>query len=308
MEFRKLTMISVLMSTYKEPISYVQKAVQSILNQSYSNIEFIIIVDDPHNEPVIKYLKICEEKDERIRICINDSNIGLVSSLNKGLLLCRGEYIARMDADDISNPARLEKQLCYIKKKGYDLIGAQIETFTDERTIGTFCFPEEDSECKKALRYYTSIPHPAWFCKREVYEKLEGYRDIKACEDYDFLTRAVLAGFKLGNCPEKLLRYRRNMLSISNTNINAQKVIAKFLSQKFRHGKAVEMEEYKEYIKSEKYERAVLKNKKLDQNKKEYKQTNNLFKKVYLLIKILLDFDFIRQKILIKKTSRSKGN
>ena len=68
------------------------------------------------------------------------------------------------------------------------------------------------------------------------------------------------------------------------------------------------MEEYKEYIKSEKYERAVLKNKKLDQNKKEYKQTNNLFKKVYLLIKILLDFDFIRQKILIKKTSRSKGN
>lgn len=68
------------------------------------------------------------------------------------------------------------------------------------------------------------------------------------------------------------------------------------------------MEEYKEYIQSEKYERAVLKNKKLDQNKKEYKQTNNLFKKVYLLIKILLDFDFIRQKISIKKTSRSKGN
>jgi glycosyltransferase involved in cell wall biosynthesis len=301
-------MISVLMSTYKEPISYVQKAVQSILNQSYSNIEFIIIVDDPQNEPVIKYLKTCEEKDERIRIYINDSNIGLVASLNKGLLLCKGEYIARMDADDISNPTRLENQLCYIKKKGYDLVGAQIETFTDERTIGTFCFPEEYSECKKALRYYTSIPHPAWLCKREIYEKLEGYRDIKACEDYDFLIRAVLAGFKFGNCPEKLLRYRRNMLSISNTNINAQKVIAKFLSQKFRHGKAVEMEEYKEYIQSEKYERAVLKNKKLDQNKKEYKQTNNLFKKVYLLIKILLDFDFIRQKISIKKTSRSKGN
>ena len=98
------------------------------------------------------------------------------------------------------------------------------------------------------------------------------------------------------------------MSSISNTNINAQKVIAKFLSQKFRHGKEVEMEEYKDYIRSEKYERAVLKNKKLDQNKKEYKQTNNLFKKVYLLIKILLDFDFIRQKISIKKTSRSKSN
>lgn len=301
-------MISVLMSTYKEPVSYVQKAVQSILNQSYSNIEFIIIVDDPYNEPVIKYLKICEEKDKRIRVCINGNNIGLVASLNKGLLLCSGEYIARMDADDISNSVRLENQLYYIKRKGYDLVGAQIETFTDERTIGTFCFPEECLECEKALKYYTAVPHPAWLCKREVYEKLEGYRNIKTCEDYDFLIRAVLAGFKLGNCSEKLLRYRRNMASISNTNINTQNVIAKFLARKFRHGKVVEMEEYEKYIQSEKYERAVLKNKKLDKNKKEYKQTNNLFKKVYLLIKILLDFDFIRQKISIKKTSRSKEN
>lgn len=299
-----MKLISVLMSTYNEPVEYVEKAVESILMQSYSNIEFIIIVDDPDNKSVIEYLKMCKKKDTRVQIRINEKNRGLVASLNRGLQYCKGEYIARMDSDDISKPLRLERQLSYMTEHNYDLVGSGIETFTDREVIGEFYSPENVIKCKKGLRYYTSVQHPTWMCRREVYEKLEGYRNIKACEDYDFLIRAVLYGFRIANCPEILLEYRRNMSSISNTNKYTQKVIANFLACNFRHGKVVEVEEYESYIQSKEYEKAVLRQQELEQNKIEFKKTKNLSKKFFLLMKVLTNFGYISQRLVIEKTSK----
>lgn len=301
-----MKLVSVLMSTYNEPIEYVEKAVQSILLQSYLNIEFIIIVDNPNNSSVVEYLKMCEEKDARVRVWINETNRGLVSSLNRGLQYCNGDYIARMDADDISETYRLERQISYMIEKDYDLVGSGIKTFADEKIIGSFYPPEEDGKCRRGLKYYTCVQHPAWICRREVYEKLEGYRDIKACEDYDFLIRAVLNGFRIGNCQEALLKYRRNMKSISNTNKYSQKAIANFLARKFRQGKIVEMKEYEKYIQSEKYNKAVLREQELERNKGEFKKTRNLLKKGWLLIKVLGNFEYVSQRLIIASTSKKE--
>ena len=104
-------MISVIMSTYKEDEELLRESIESILNQTYKDIEFIIILDYPDNE--IHQKVICEyaSKDKRVHFYINQKNLGLTKSLNRGISLCTGDYIARMDADDISLSDRLEKQL-----------------------------------------------------------------------------------------------------------------------------------------------------------------------------------------------------
>jgi glycosyltransferase involved in cell wall biosynthesis len=125
-------LVSVLMSTYKEPVVWVEKAVNSILNQTYKNIEFVVIIDDPTNYEVIAFIESVCQKDNRVKLIKNEKNIGLVASLNKGLKFCDGKYIARMDADDISMLDRIEKQIIAIQRYCADVVGANTQTFTEQ--------------------------------------------------------------------------------------------------------------------------------------------------------------------------------
>lgn len=238
--------VSVLMSTYKEPVDWVKKSVESILKQTYSNIEFIVIIDDPNNFEVIKYIRHCEKKDNRIKVIDNERNIGLVKSLNKGLQYCTGEYIARMDADDIAEINRIEEQINYIEKYGYDLIGAYMNIFNgkEKRAANKVC--KTNWGCKKILNYEGTCFHPTWLVKRELYESLNGYRNIDSCEDYDFLIRAVCSNARIGNIPKVLLNYRDNGDSISHKNFNKQRLIADSLASIYRkHQKCIDNEQYK---------------------------------------------------------------
>ena len=103
--------VSVIMSTYKEPIDWIRQSIDSILNQTFSEFEFIIVVDNPKYKELISVLNDYAEADNRICIMVNENNIGLVKSLNKALSQCNGEYIVRMDADDISLPERIAHQI-----------------------------------------------------------------------------------------------------------------------------------------------------------------------------------------------------
>src|SRR5690606_20575239 len=110
--------ITVLMCVYNGQ-RYLREAIDSILNKTYSDFEFLI-VDDGSTDDTLKILK--SYKDSRIKLVLNDNNIGLTKSLNKGLMLAKGEYIARMDADDISVKNRLLAQLNFMQQNNYDLI------------------------------------------------------------------------------------------------------------------------------------------------------------------------------------------
>ncbi|HDL4956660.1 TPA: glycosyltransferase, partial [Mannheimia haemolytica] len=96
--------ISVVMSTYNEPVEWVEKSIRSILNQTYDNIEVIVICDNPDNKGIVDLLNLIKEGDNRVVLHFNERNKGLIYSLNKAINLSSGEYIARMDADDISLP------------------------------------------------------------------------------------------------------------------------------------------------------------------------------------------------------------
>ena len=122
LQIRNKLMISVIMSTYNETAGELHGSINSILKQSYQDMEFIIINDNPERDDLKEILKSYENSDARISVIENKKNIGLAASLNAGIKKAKGEYIARMDADDISLPHRLEKELDFLKKNDLDLV------------------------------------------------------------------------------------------------------------------------------------------------------------------------------------------
>lgn len=103
------------MSVYKEPIDWLCQSIDSILEQSYNYFEFIIVCDNPNYSVGIRVLNDYSNKDSRIKLLFNEVNIGLTRSLNKALALSQGEYIARMDADDIADKERFAQEVDYLE-------------------------------------------------------------------------------------------------------------------------------------------------------------------------------------------------
>lgn len=291
--------ISVLMSTYKEPTTYVEQAVDSILNQTHKNLEFIILLDDPTNTELNAFLTNKAQSDPRIRLLPNEVNMGLVASLNKGLSFCSGDYIARMDADDFSHPERLEKQLSYLEDQGHDLVSCWYTPFQDDKgELDAKFQPVTTAQCKKKLRWTNCLAHPTWLGKKEVFSKLDGYRDIKACEDYDFLLRAVLSGFKLGNYPGFLFKYRLNPNGISLSNSTKQRTAANYLARHYRLGSFPDMDAYERYLASNRYQRDLKNQIKIEELCSAYNDTQSILKRITLLLRLLPKPTFLYDRIL----------
>lgn len=260
-------MISVIMSTYREKTEYVQLAIQSILEQTYQDFEFLILLDDPQNEQMKALVQQYAKQDRRIKIVPNEKNQGLTMALNKILPFVQGEYIARMDADDISDEKRFELQLRYLKENNLDLVGARKQNIDEEGRIipngvSSYC---NSAVVMKKLRAGASVTHSLWFAKREVYDKLCGYRNMPRCEDYDFLLRALKNGFRIGICSSVLLKCRINSTGISRTGMLEQELAAKYLRRRYKEVDNVSIDEVNQYVleratprSSEKYKRAIV--------------------------------------------------
>lgn len=295
--------ISVIMSVYKESKQELKQSIESILKQTHTNIEFIIIVDNPE-QATIQFIK--RYKDERIKLIINDENIGLVKSLNKALKFATGDYIARMDADDISILNRFEVQLNFLKKTNYDLCGSYVQHFYKNEDQAIMFAPIMPKNVKKILKNHNSVSHPTWLAKKEVFIKNKGYREIFACEDYDFLIRATINGFKISNVPEILLKYRLSESSISRTNAGKQELIMEYLSENFKKENIVSIEAVNEYIQSSRFEKKLVSYDKYNSLKiKKSKCVSDKFP-MYYLYTILLCCNFryalkkIKNKIIFK--------
>ena len=245
-----MCLVSVIMSTYKEEEIFLRQAIESILNQTYKDFEYIIILDNPDNNLHIRIIKEYANLDKRIKFYVNEKNMGLTASLNKGLGLAKGKYICRMDADDISINKRIENQKRYLEENNYDLIGG-ISQMIDENGKSIYSIkkvPTNMDKIKKALRYNQIISHPTWFGKKEVFEKLNGYRNMPLCEDYDFTLRAVLNGYKISNIDETVLKYRMTSSSISRSNLYEQYLYARFITKKYSKNKIADIKEAKQYV------------------------------------------------------------
>lgn len=240
-------LVSILMCVYIEPIEYVENAVESIVKQTYRNLEIIIIIDNANRKDVVQYLE--ELNDIRVHYYINEKNLGLATSLNIGLRVCHGKYIARMDADDIAVPERIEQQYIYIKKNRVDILGGSAYVIDEKGIkIGQIKPPILDKFIQEYIMCGGALPHPTWFAKKSVFQRLEGYREITSIEDYDFLIRGILHGYKFGCLQNTVIYYRRNLKGISQNNKGRQAVLSKLLRLQYREKRIYTLNELTELI------------------------------------------------------------
>jgi glycosyltransferase involved in cell wall biosynthesis len=204
-------MISVIMSVYKPNQKYLIEAIESILNQTYKDFEFIIVNDG--NDCYITL-----PDDPRIKVIGNETNIGLTKSLNKALKEAKGEYIARMDADDISYPERFAEQVKYLDEHSdCVLVGTWAEIINEQgKKIREVKHPCENEVIQRELIKYNPFFHSSIMFRKGVYYN-ENFRYAQDYELYFRLTRGWDDGKKeLANIPLFLHQYRETSNSITS--------------------------------------------------------------------------------------------
>ncbi|MCF0105846.1 MAG: glycosyltransferase [Holdemanella sp.] len=242
--------ISVAMCTYKEDVSIIKESIESILNQTYKDIEYVIVLDNEKNEDHKRVIREYQKKDPRIVFDINPNAHGRASAINYAISLCTCDYIAIMDADDIALPNRLEIEMDYLLKNNLDFIGGNIRVIDDDGKmmykVGKI--PDTHEKISRLSRYSNCMVHPTYLVKKEVYDKNNGYRIIDTIEDLDFQHRAIMNGFKLGNVNEEVLCYRMSKKSVSRGNLFKQYLYLKYLTACYAKGQIADIEKCKEFV------------------------------------------------------------
>jgi glycosyltransferase involved in cell wall biosynthesis len=208
--------ISVIMPVYNAEL-YVGKSIDSILNQTYKDFEFIIINDGSTD----KSLEIIKSfSDPRIKI-ISHTNKGIIYSLNEGMAVSKGKYIARMDADDISLIDRFEKQISFLETNPtIAMCGTWAEVINDSGLVtGSYEHPPINSvSIRSYILWHNPFIHPTVMMRRDIFKNTDWYDSrFKHAEDYELWTRIVF-NHDVANIPEKLLQYRITNESITRKN------------------------------------------------------------------------------------------
>ncbi len=208
-------LISVIMPVYNAG-DFLVSAIESIRKQAYSNWE-LIAVDDGSTDSSFSILKKFAKKDKRIKIYKLEHK-GLSSALNFALDKIKGQYVARMDADDISHPKRLEKQLDFLlKHKEVILVGTQVKMIDEKgKKIGEKKFPTNHEKIYQMMITMMSIQH-ATILARSHYFKKVGYQNHTTAEDVSLLFKLIQMG-KFANTKEILYQYRIRKNSNSHKN------------------------------------------------------------------------------------------
>jgi len=191
---------------------FLRLSIASILNQSFHDFEFII-VDDGSTDCTSEVLS--EFIDSRL-VIISRENRGISASLNEAISRSKARYIARMDADDIATPRRLELQFSHMEgHPEVGILGGQALIIDEnEEVVGEAKKPVGFSKVKKYMEYACPVMHPTYFVKKSVFTLTKGYR-LLPVEDYDFLLRALELGVVIDNLPDVLVRYRMNSLGVT---------------------------------------------------------------------------------------------
>ena len=205
--------VTVLMSVYNGE-KYLQEAIDSISGQTFKDFEFLII-NDGSTDKTGEILK--SYNDPRIKIIDNEKNIGLTKSLNKGLKLARGEYIARQDADDISMPERLKKEVKFLEQnRNVGLVGTDYFMINEKgEAVHIVKCLNGCKELKAKLLEGNQFGHGSVMLIRECIERVGTYREeFKFAQDYDFYLR-IAEVYDVANIPKSLYKWRINIGSVS---------------------------------------------------------------------------------------------
>ncbi|MDE1313008.1 glycosyltransferase [Vibrio aestuarianus] len=232
-------LISVILPVYNAEL-YLSEAVDSILNQTVNDFE-LILIDDGSTDGSLSIAQAYAKQDERV-VLISQPNMGLVETLNKGISLAKGRYIARMDADDISLENRFEEQVKLLEK-GYDLCGCHFHLVTESGKLHNSLVVSTDSEFQSViLTRAVPFAHGSVMIRKSFL--LEN--DLEYClgeyssaEDYYLWINCFKHGAKIGNVDKYLFLYRDFELSLSKVNSkknikDAQSISRKFIKENYK--------------------------------------------------------------------------
>lgn len=226
------SLISVLTCVYNSE-GYIKNALESILLQSYQNFE-IVIVADPYGDQTIEIIKEFAVENPQIKLIVNPERKGFIGSINIGLNYCEGDYIARMDLDDLIHPLRLEKQINFLKENtNCAIVSAWMKIFDEQKQITEVKYRLNYDEHKNTSLFFSPLSHAASMFKSEVLKTLRYREGYIYTEDYDLWTR-VLMQYKTACLPEYLYLYRThseqvtNIKNIEPTKESLRKIIKNF--------------------------------------------------------------------------------
>ena len=234
--------ISVIMSVYNGE-TYLEEAIESVINQTFQNWE-LIVINDCSTDRTAEILESFALRDERIKVHTNEVNLKLPSSLNKAISLSCGKYIARMDADDICLPDRLEKQYKFMEeRKDVALSSCRFMTVKN----GVYASGGAGGRCdfeaiKSMLLVANPILHPGVIAKADVMKNLNYDTTLTCTEDLELWTRMVMSNQKIEILPECLLIYRLHDKQITSTTLERQHTEVLKIEQKYYGSMLKEMD------------------------------------------------------------------
>lgn len=215
----KKPQISVVMPAYNAE-RYIARAIESVLNQTFRNFE-LIIINDVSSDKTPSIIKEYQEKDSRVRM-INNRKKGLIAgSLNKGIKLARADVIARMDADDVCYPRRLEVQYkLLMKKPEVAVVGANMRIVDEKgKIISKREYPKKSKELKRLMFRYSPFAHPVVMYRKSVFKEFGGYvENIFPCEDIDLWFK-IGSKYQFASVSKPLLKYTLYSTSSSHKKV-----------------------------------------------------------------------------------------
>ncbi len=217
--------VSIIMSVYNDS-AHLKEALTSILQQTYSDFEFLI-TDDGSTDESPKILDEYAAKDQRVKV-VHQKNIGLTKTLNKSIAEAKGEYVARMDSDDIALPRRLAEEVKFLDSHPET---ALVSCFTkvidaEGKEIGEHRPGVTHEEIKKLIFFSGQIAHPAAMFRKQAFLALGGYdENFKYAQDLDLWFKFI-AKYKVANLPEFLFLWRRTPGGIGVAKFKKQRHFA----------------------------------------------------------------------------------
>lgn len=202
-------LISVIIACHNG-VPYIDDCLNSIVNQTYSNLE-IIICDDCSNDGSLEKLREWEKKDSRIKVVANSEVLYAAASRNKCFEKAKGSYYMIQDIDDYSEPNRVERLLDAITKENVDFVSSPVSTFVDDINKATGVIRYKEYPTKYDFLWRISFNHPATMFSANCIKAVGGYRvspETRRGQDFDLFMRLYASGFKGKNIQEVLYRYR----------------------------------------------------------------------------------------------------
>ncbi len=199
------------------------EAVSSIVGQTFEDFE-LILFDDGSTDGSLGISQSLACGDGRIKVVASE-HVGIVEALRRACSVSRGKYLARMDADDISHPERIEKQFSLMEREAeLGICGAGVKTIGNEVGIGRIRYDDwvnnltHHDEIMRELFVECPIPHPTFMLRRDVFEAVGGYQERGWAEDYDLCMRLFLHGARFGKVPQVLVEWRDTPERLSMTD------------------------------------------------------------------------------------------